>query len=579
MTRVKRFVAMAAAAFILIGALNSAFWARTAWGAFSPPVTALRIGMFYDSTVLPSANLQNYAGAGHGFEFGYFNSAYAFVPIGAFTQETAISILMDRNMTWVPGVGGGSGEYRENADGSIVVGCFHIQMNASYDSFEEALSVAEEYEDSFVKYAGGRFYVCISNYTTWSEAADAIVEKDIGGFSVNAGTANTLSVVKTGTSKVLFEYDGEGTRHLGVMPLARNSSNEEVDVMCQTWFKGYRYQGGFQYARRTGEKITVVQYIDIEPYVKGVIPYEMNNAWPLEALKAQACCARTYALATLNRHNTYGFDLCTTDHCQVYYGRGSANDRTDRAVDETAGMYITYQGKLCETYYSSSNGGGSESCENVWSSAIPYLRGIVDPYEADVASRIPGYNWTVTYTAAELTQRLRSRGYDCASIVSLEVSRYTPTGNVFSVTATDANGKAWVFSRRDKLIPVFGLQSQRFNIGAAVPTGGGIYANDPAKVLDSGAPYYAIDSAGNVSSMKEPIMYAITGEEDVEIVSGEGGASSGGNGMINGVFTIKGMGRGHHVGMSQWGAYSMAEYHGKSYIEIIKFYYTGVDVG
>lgn len=548
-------------------------------GAYSPTVSTLRIGLYYDSTALPSANLQNVRGAGLGFEFGYFNSANEFVPIGASTGETAISILMDHNMSWYPGMGGGSGEYRDDTDGSNPVGCFHIQKDASYESFESAEEAAAEYEESFVKYASGKFWFCIGNYQTRAEAGDMIAVMGLSGFSVNAGTSNTMTVVKTASNTVLFEYDGEGSRYLGVKPLAQIDENEETEIKCQTWFKGYMFYGAFQYARRGGEKITVVNFVDIEDYVKGVIPYEMNNAWPVEALKAQACCARTYALATLNRHNTYGFDLCNTDHCQVYYGRGSANARTDQAVDETAGMYITYQGQLCQTYYSSSNGGASESSENVWTDMIPYLRGVIDPYEADVASRIPSYNWTVTYTPAELTARLKSRGYDCSTIVTLEVEKYTLTGNVFSVKAVDSNGKVFTFTRRERILPALGLPSQRFNIGTGVSTGSGVYANDPAAVLDADAPYYCIDSSGKVTEINDPVLYAISGDGSIGIVTGDGGTSTGGSGIVGGVFKISGSGRGHHVGMSQWGAYSMAAYHDKTYIEIIKFYYTGVDVG
>ena len=580
--KAKKNAAVTAAMYAVIYAVAALLlpFASSPAKAYTPPtVSAIRIGLYYDATTLPSANLQNVRGAGRGFEFGYFNSANEFVPIGAETEETAISILMDHNMSWYAGVGGGSGEYRDDTDGGAAVGCFHIQADARYDSFEEASAIAEEYDESFVKFASGRFYLCIGNYLTRDEANEAISIKELSGFSVNAGTSNTMTVVKTGTSSVLFEYDGESNRYLGVKPLARDEENEDIDVKCQTWFKGFIFYGAFQYARRGGEKITVVNYVDIEDYVKGVIPYEMNNAWPVEALKAQACCARTYAVSTLNRHNAYGFDLCNTDHCQVYYGRGSANARTDQAVDETAGMYITYQGELCQTYYSSSNGGGSENSENVWTDVIPYLRGVIDPYEADVASRIPNYNWTVTYTPSELTARLRARGYDCSTIVALTVDKYTPTGNVFSVKATDSSGKTFTFTRRERILSALGLPSQRFNIGTATSTGSGVYANDPAGALGSDAPYYAIDGSGNVTEIDDPIIYAITGDGSIEIVSGEGGTSTGGSGMVGGVFKITGTGRGHHVGMSQWGAYSMAQYHDKSYIDIIKFYYSGVEVG
>ena len=116
----------------------------------------------------------------------------------------------------------------------------------------------------------------------------------------------------------------------------------------------------------------------------------MSNSWPLEALKVQAVCARSYAYNNLrsSRHTSYHFDVCNTTDCQVYYGAGpnnasyQANDRTDRAVEETAGEYARYDGQVIEAFYSSSHGGASESVYHVWGSSLedyPYLKGVTDP--------------------------------------------------------------------------------------------------------------------------------------------------------------------------------------------------------
>jgi len=310
------------------------------------------------------------------------------------------------------------------------------------------------------------------------------------------------------------------------------------------------------------------------------VPYEMSNAWPLEALKAQALCARTYAFASLNRHNANGFDLCTTEHCQVYRGRERANQITDQAVDETAGMFVTHNGELTQTYYASSNGGASENVENVWTVPLPYLRGVIDPYESYVAARIPNYNWTITYTPAEITQRLRSRGYECSNIVSMVVSQFSPTGNVVSVTMTDSNGRRFVFSRRAQLITALGISTQRFTIGNQIWGTGNIFANDPALNIGSGSQFFVIGGDGEAVAVPGDNMYAITGAETIVAVEGETGTGSGTSdtNLINGVFTIRGSGRGHSVGMSQWGAYSMAFYFDKTYEDIIKFYFTGVEI-
>ena len=105
-------------------------------------------------------------------------------------------------------------------------------------------------------------------------------------------------------------------------------------------------------------------------------------------------CARTYVLKNLNKHNSYGFDICTSANCQVYHGMGSnkadygPSEVSMRAVAETAGLVIKYNGRLAETPYSSSFGGASEDANYVWGTNTttehPYLRGVEDPYETDL---------------------------------------------------------------------------------------------------------------------------------------------------------------------------------------------------
>ena len=541
--------------------------------SYVPQYTTFKIGLNFGSDERPSANLQNADGFGSGYDFGYFDSNRKFVPLGAWTGESRISMLMDRNMTWHAGVGGGAGEYREGTEGSAVVGCFHVQLNAGYDTFDEARAEADKYQNAFVRYQSGKFLILIGNHTTRAAAETAMSSLNVSTAAINSGTSNTITVTKTGSSVIIFEFD-MGSTPLGVMP--RLSTGERTE----TWYKGYRYPGGFQYARRDGATLTVINYVTIEDYVKGILPNEMGNLWPMEALKAQACCARTYAMSSLNKHNSNGFDLCTTEHCQVYRGRAMANARTDQAVEETAGMYITYNGALCQTYYSAANGGASESVENVWTESLPYLRGVIDPYEADVAYRIPNYYWTITYTPAQITERLRSRGTNCSTIVSMVVSQYTPTGNVLTVTMKDSNGRTFTFSKRAQLISALGIPSQRFDIGDVKWTQGSIYANEPAQALNRDTRFYAIVGGGAVSAVQEDTLYAITGSGSIEKVEPESGGAGGGNGtnLINGVFTIRGTGRGHNVGMSQWGANSMASNYDKNFIEIIQFYFTGVEI-
>jgi stage II sporulation protein D len=405
----------------------------------------------------------------------------------------------------------------------------------------------------------------IGNYISYEDANSAISNGGYQDCAVSSGNSYTVAVVKTGTNQMLFEFDYAEANYLVVMPVSSDGTK------CQTWFKGYRYYGGFQYPRYDGGDLTVYNVVDLEDYVKGVLPYEMNNTWPLEALKAQAVCARSYVLAA-KRHS--GFDVCTTEDCQVYRGVSQSNATTDAAVEQTAGQYLTYNDQLCIAYFSSCDGGATENSENVWKDNVPYLRGVADPYEADVAANVPGYSWTVTYTADQITTRLRNKNYNVGQIVSMTVSKYTDAGNVYTVSMVDSNGVTWKFSKGDVIRSVLGVSSIRFAINGGDSTDD-VYVNGGTSSISGGLQSsYAVGGDGIAGLLGQSKVYAITGTGDVAAVGEDSSGTA-----TSGVFTIKGTGKGHNVGMSQWGAYSMAKYHNMTFDQILKFYFTGVAIG
>lgn len=131
------------------------------------------------------------------------------------------------------------------------------------------------------------------------------------------------------------------------------------------------YSGGTAY---------VVCYLYIEEYVYGVLPYEMDNSFPLEALKAQAVTARTYAMRAKTSSGVY--DVTDTTKHQVFRGVNYGKTNCIRAVDETWGVVLKYGNAYAATYYSASNGGQTEAAHQVWGgSAIPYLDVHDDPYD------------------------------------------------------------------------------------------------------------------------------------------------------------------------------------------------------
>ncbi|MGQ0761622.1 MAG: SpoIID/LytB domain-containing protein [Acidobacteriota bacterium] len=126
------------------------------------------------------------------------------------------------------------------------------------------------------------------------------------------------------------------------------------------------------FANRRGS-LTVVNVIGLEDYVKGVVPNELSFP-ALEALKAQAIAARTYALKNRDQFASEGFDLLPTTRSQVYGGLTTETTLTTRAVDETRGIVATYHGEPINALYTSTCGGRTEDVENIFNDAVPYLR-------------------------------------------------------------------------------------------------------------------------------------------------------------------------------------------------------------
>jgi stage II sporulation protein D len=165
------------------------------------------------------------------------------------------------------------------------------------------------------------------------------------------------------------------------------------------------YRGAIE-LRTEGAGVTAINELDIDSYVRGVVAGEMPSSWPLEALKAQAVAARTYALAT--RKTTGLFDQYPDTRSQVYRGITGESVRSDAAVAETAGRILTYAGVPAVTYYFSTSGGHTENVEYsfVGSLAKPWLVGVPDPYD----TQSPYHRWTINASAASLDRALGAPG-------------------------------------------------------------------------------------------------------------------------------------------------------------------------
>ena len=400
----------------------------------------------------------------------------------------------------------------------------------------------------------------------------ALGQTDVTTITMSPSGGSAVTVTRTGTSEVLYEHFARDYP-LGVRPFG-----------TITWFKGCRYAGGFEYVPESAGSLRVINVVDLEDYVKGVVPYEMPGDWPLEALEAQAVCARTFVQGHSKHLREYGFDVCNGVDCQVYNGHGSGgagpSETSGRAVENTAGLCIYYNGTLVQdAVYHSSDGGATEDGANVWGTETGYLKGKADPYEAQTT--VPNNSYSVTYTAAELSWILDQKGHSVGTVQDVYVSEYTPLGNVKQVTFVGTNGTR-TFTGDDCRMIFYSstyqksVSSMRFDInGRRGGSGTGGLSVNGAGQISSLDGVSVISGGGTVSTLWGNSASAITSSGTVT-VSGQIQQPSGG-GSSNGTFVITGTGNGHNVGMSQYGAKAMAEL-GYSFQEILNFYYTDITI-
>ena len=174
-----------------------------------------------------------------------------------------------------------------------------------------------------------------------------------------AGAQITVLLRKGGL--VLF-YDGLSLSAGKELALLRRRDGD-VDAGIRFNLQSGVYPGDLTLSVKDGA-IRPILTLPLESYLLGVVPYEMSDSFPLEALKAQAICARTYALSKMG--STSEWDVVDTTNDQAFKGTPRENENSSRAVQETAGLVLTYNNKLITAWYSASNGGQTELPGNIW---------------------------------------------------------------------------------------------------------------------------------------------------------------------------------------------------------------------
>ncbi|MEH7237341.1 SpoIID/LytB domain-containing protein [Bacillus sp. JJ1562] len=307
------------------------------------------------------------------------------------------------------------------------------------------------------------------------------------------------------------------------------------------------YLGAMEFQVENNHFVRPVNQLPLEDYLKGVVPLEVFPSWNIEALKAQALAARTYAVSHLDE------DMDDTTFYQVYGGY-AWNARTTKAVEATKGQVITYKNKLIDAFYSASNGGMTENNKNVWGGDSRSFYPIKeDPFD-------PIHPWEFTLSKSQINleeidwesvnawESLQEKDKEITAAMKRSINRQGYPGDIAILS-----------------IPKFVVDVKKYKSNRSMI--GSIEVEFLQRLLD-GTVLLGKVTLENVNLNRIRPMIGGTIFKSYYIDSLDSDDTK---------YVMKGRGYGHGVGMSQWGASIMGD-KGKKYEEIIQFYFPGTTI-
>ncbi len=429
----------------------------------------------------------------------------------------------------------------------------YLRTTTAYPTLTDALDKAQNLRKlgvyAYGGYIDGNNYVMFGLYSNIDEAENS--KSDL------AFTELELESVNLDTKAIMVTADGFNLifRHDSEIFAVCSSKGGYVKI------NGAKYYGYMLADRIHSSAISVVNMVSTDDYVACVVGSEMYSSWHIEALKAQAVIARTYAMTTTS-YNSYGIDVTDDTRTQAYKGISAETQSTRRAADETSGSVVLYNGSPAQTYFCSSSGGKTADVYSAWGggAGLDYLVSVDDAYEDKSIS-----SWSVTYTADEIKAKLAKSGIDIGTVTNVVVTdRGENDERVRKLRFDGTNGSHSVSF--EKCRTLLGLKSQYY------------YITSTAQNLTSNAHILTADKTKAITFNN---VYVLGKNGQRVLREGASTLSANGSGRISSwqssgeaTFTFDGGGSGHGIGLSQYGAKGMAEA-GYSYDEILMHYYPG----
>lgn len=480
-------------------------------------------------------------------------------------------------------------EFNSSSGFNVRVGLsYQVAIPIDASSYNDAKAEASEYISNGYSNAVAGYYkndwaVIIYGYENMSAANSAA--SALGGKALSPSDVTILDI---DGNPILLIADSDAY-------FMGTGSTPVVDLGARS------YRGIIDFIHNSDGTITAVNVIDLEEYLYGVVASEIPSSYEYEAIKAQACAARTYALYKWNRESDIGYDICDSTHCQAYMGYDYEDSTTRQAVIDTEGELIYYNGSPIEALFFSSSGGYTEDAVNVWGTDVAYLKAVDDSQEINCPE------WERTITLDDLDNLIQTNGYNIGSATGMRITIDNKTNRVQKLEILGTEGTKTITLEACRT--VFGSIGSSFNsrnytiTNGVVESGGktetvtsnviGTFISEPLEGFKVGSDYViGADCAVIYSNESGAKAYGYDGKEiDLDDIPNiddlitttttvTTSNSTSGTTVISSkgsTIEIKGYGIGHGVGLSQMGANGMAK-NGADYKEILKHYYTGVTV-
>lgn len=288
-----------------------------------------------------------------------------------------------------------------------------------------------------------------------------LLEEVPGNLTINMSGGHTVYVdgVQRSATNLGLNWPVQaisGQLYVDGQVVGKSLTLEPSDGSLTVW-DNTSYRGALRLTAK-GNNFQIINVVDLESYLRGVVAAEMPGSWPLEALKAQAVAARTYVLYSMKPTNTY--DICATTDCQKYRGVAEEHPNSDQAVFETAGQVLTYGGAFAKTYFHSDSGGVLASPQEVWGGVVDYL-----PAHNDVVYDTPHRNWEKTLEPSSVENMLAAYGKNVGTVGSMQIISNTASGRVWEMTFTGSSGSVTMAGTSlTKMLRDMGLKSTRFSM-------------------------------------------------------------------------------------------------------------------